>query len=201
MCESVTGLGSHPDNLKLQKLAFLFELRGQERRLRVGHYKFFRYRLGPYSKVLARDIERLEDLGFVTKASRRLTARARFLLEYARPEIDQAALARDAMLLLDGVAREYGKIESPRLVDMVYAMEVPVYDLGGQAMKVRQIESFLDILDPLHTDLGNVVPFSEDLAEVFREEMLLRPESLDPASASYKAVVKDALEKMNRLCR
>jgi uncharacterized protein YwgA len=196
LLDTVSQLGSQADNLKLQKLTFLHELMAQSEGLRSAHYKFFRYNLGPYSKVLANDVKLLESSGFVTKTTRQLTKRGRFLLELLSDQVAESPGAVRALELVNRVSHDYGKMSSPRLVDRVYAMKVPVYDLGGRVEKIRNVAMFLDILDPLNTDLGEVQPFSPDSKELIEEEMSLDPTELEPSSASYKAAVQGALDRI-----
>src|SRR5208282_4992798 len=79
-------------NLKIQKLAFIYELRGQEKNFKAAHYRFFRYTLGPYSKTLANDVLELKRFGFITSTSNQLTARGKFVLEYLSPYLENAAI-------------------------------------------------------------------------------------------------------------
>lgn len=189
-----------PDNLKIQKLTFLHELKGQDQGLQSAHYKFFRYTLGPFSKILARDVEFLEERGFITKTTRQLTKRGRFLLELLSDEV-RSPRARRALELQDETIREYGKVRSPKLVDRVYAMEVPVFDLGGERLRVKDISTFLDILDPVHSNLADVEPFDPDTVGMIREELKLDPAVLEPTHPSYQAAVRGALEKVDALLK
>lgn len=193
--EVLNEAGRRADNLKIQKLTFLHELKGQSEGLRSAHYKFFRYTYGPYSKILAQDVEFLEERGLITKTTRQLTKRGQFLLEILVDEI-QSAGAKRAVELIEATTREYAKLRSSRLVDRVYAMEVPVVDLGGKRVKVRDISTFLDILDPLHSDLADIDGFNAETVELIKEELEIDPADLESTSPSYKASVADALERM-----
>lgn len=197
LLESVNQRGGQADNLKVQKLTFLHELKAQEEGLRSAHYKFFRYNLGPYSKILAQDVELLEALGFITKTSRQLTKRGRFLLELLADEVQRSRAAQRAVELIQETAREYGRVRSDRLVDRVYAMSAPVYDLGGRVEKIRNISMFLDILDPVHTEnLADVGPLGKEAREIIKEELKVPCEALAPGSRGYKATVTAALERI-----
>ena len=200
LLDSVNESGGHADNLKIQKLTFLHELKGQEEGLRSAHFKFFRYNLGPYSKILAEDVKRLEALGCITKTSRQLTKRGRFLLELLGDDAAQSHVAKRAAELIEEIARQHGKKRSPRLVDEVYAMRVPVYDLGGHVESVRNIAMFLDILDPVHMEnLTEPALLSQETREIVKEELAIAPENLEPTSHSYRAAVAGALERIQSL--
>ncbi len=144
LLDCAAGVARATDNLKVQKLTFLHEFAAQGEGLATAHYKFFRYQFGPYSKVLAKDVELLEGLGFITKTSRRLTKRGQFLLEAVLGEMRESPGGKRATELIQTTAVSFGKVPSPKLVDMVYSMKVPVSDLGGEVTKIRDVEMFLE---------------------------------------------------------
>lgn len=196
LLDCAAGVAKATDNLKVQKLTFLHEFSAQGEGLATGHYKFFRYQFGPYSKVLAKDVELLEGLGFITKTSRRLTKRGQFLLESMLGEMSESSSGKRAIELIRGTALKFGPVPSSRLVDMVYSMTVPVCDLGGTVTKIRDVEMFLDILDPLHSGAADPATFKTDTLELFEQELAIRPEDLEPSSKAYQAAVSTALERM-----
>jgi hypothetical protein len=53
------------DNLKIQKIVFLTEIEGRNRNFAAANFPFFRYHFGPYSKVAANTVRKLEVFGFV----------------------------------------------------------------------------------------------------------------------------------------
>lgn len=193
--DSVNRISRIDGNLKVQKLIFLLELKGQEAGIKAAHYRFFRYQFGPYSGDLAGDTEILETLGFITKSSRQLTTRGRFLLEYVSDHIRSSEQAKDAIAIADRVSNEYGRRSGPKLTDIVYAMKVPVYDLGGSVQQVRAITTGLDILDPVNSPLNEVQPFDESVLGDLEEEFSIPIAHLEPTSPSYRAAIKGALSR------
>lgn len=77
---------------------------------------------------------------------------------------------------------------------MVYRMNVPVYEFN-ETMKVQDIPTFVDILDPANIDsLVEPSPFPDDVITDLEEEFSIPTEELEPSHASFKKAVKDALE-------
>lgn len=181
-------------NLKIQKMLFLHAFRGIGDKLKANHYKYFRYNLGPYSKDLANDIIKLERLGFINKASRKITKRGKLFLEYFYPEVNRRAGA--TLHYAKEVCEEYGKLSGPQLVNKVYKLSVPVYDFGGQTAVVKKIPIFTDIFDPLHDQTTNELPTLDDeTLRQMQEEFAITDEQLDPSNIGFKKSVNEALER------
>jgi hypothetical protein len=185
-------------NLKIQKLAFLLELKGQKRKVRVGHMRFSRYRYGPYSWELPDLVEFLETGEFITRTAKTLTKRGRFVLEYALPEIGD--VATNALDLTAQIAKDYGSLPGANLKNLVYSMRVPVYDKGGAQFRVKDLPIGIDILRPsampdLIEPSESVAPLLDDLASEFS----LSARDVDPTNprikrATAQAVVRAANE-------
>ena len=154
-------------NLKAQKLTFLLELYALRKSSVVGHYRFFRYQMGPYSPDLANDIRELETEELLSRSGRHLTPRGVFLHDYVAEMLSGNADLQMVTTLTSEVATSFGKKSGAALMNMVYGMRVPVFDLGRE-MKVLHIPSFLDILDPVHTpNLREIQPLSAPLGPGF----------------------------------
>jgi uncharacterized protein YwgA len=181
--------------LKVQKLSFITEVYGLNEGLAAMHFKFFRYTHGPYSRELARDIDRLVEAEVLT-ASKRLTKKAEYIIDYLTDEAKQAQAGSAALATIEKVTTEFGKFSGLKLRDLVYKMTVPVYDLGGETMKVRDIETFTDILVPSCTDdLANPSQIlTESMLEDINNEINLPPGTLDPTNRDYQRTVQDALQ-------
>ena len=109
------------DNLRIQKLGFRSELKGQLIGSLPVFFKFFRYNLGPYSKELAWQIRELEERYFIDSETRCLTWRGEYLLEYIEPEIQQHQAARRAIETIRETCEECRSIRSSSiLVDQTY---------------------------------------------------------------------------------
>lgn len=193
MVDCVNQISSIDGNLKMQKILFLHEFRGIQDGLKANHYKYFRYSYGPYSKDLANDLSRMEELGFVTKGSRRLTKRGNTFIQYFLPEVRRRlGLALD---FATEICHRYGRFSGPQLVNRVYALEVPVYDLNGEPRLVREISAFTDIFDPAHdTTTREISSLDEETLKQMREEFSISDELLDPSNLGFKKAVNEALE-------
>ena len=194
--EAVNRISQIDGNLKVQKLVFLAELNGQAVGLRNGHYRFFSYQYGPYSTHLAQDVGTLETLGFIAKTSRQLRQRGRFLLEYLDDYIKRSGEAIQALEIINQVVGEYGKLRGPKITDVVYRMQVPVHDLGGELERVRKIPLGLNILDPVNTKLVDVRPFDEEILKDLEEEFSIPAEDLQPTSRSFRETVGKAVARI-----
>ena len=183
-------------NLKAQKLTFLVELAGQKNGIRSAHYKFFRYQLGPYSRHLANDLSDLEAAGLLVKTTRSLTARGRFLHDYIRGAIRDDGLDADASLgVISGVATRYGRRSGAWLATHVYGLTVPVIDLGTE-QRVRDVDFFIDILDPLHTAGLADVQLPADLVQDINDEIRMPTDRLKPEHPTYRQSVRRALSRI-----
>jgi len=185
--------GRADGNTKLQKMTFLSELKGKEEGLRTAHYRFFRYTYGPYSPTLSGDVERLEELGFITKSSRKLTKRGEFLVEYVSDAIRHSATAVRAIDIIQEIAKTYARSTGTSLMNRVYGMTVQVHDLGGDLRKIRDVPMFLDILDPECEPLNEVQPFGDELLHDLKAEFAIPPENLELSSRSFQQTLTGAL--------
>jgi uncharacterized protein YwgA len=183
------------DNLKIQKLTFITETRALEAELKVSHYPFFRYNLGPFSKYLANDVRRLEENGFVDTETRSLTERGKYLIRYVTPEIRQSQNALRAFTIIDTVCNQFRVYRSSRLVDIVYDMSVPVFAFGNEIMKVRDIPMLTDILCPTESQGQEVGALSDEVVEDIKHELALTPADLNPQSEHIIESVTAALQR------
>lgn len=192
--QSVNRVSRIDGNLKAQKLSFITEVYGLEEGLAAMHFKFFRYTHGPYSKELARDIDRLVRAEVLTTTNR-LTKKAEFILDYLTDEARHAPSGRTVLATIERVTEEFGKFSGLKLRDMVYKMTVPVHEFGGELMKVRDIETFTDILVPSASrNLANPSQIiTDDMLEDIGNEIDLPAGALDSTSRDYQKTVQDAL--------
>lgn len=196
MFDCANQVASISGNIHIQKLAFIYELEGQRKGIKAAHYRFFRYTMGPFSKDLANDVGFLKELEFVTKWSNEVTHRGRFLLEYLGPHLNKARTATTALQILRKVCKEYAKFSGWDLMNQVYKMNVPVISYGNKRLKVKEIGSFIDILDPIRDDkLRDIEPLPEDTISDLKEEFAIQASRLDPQNASVRASVLRTLHR------
>lgn len=176
------------DNLRIQKLGFRSELKGQSIGQFPAFFPFFRYNLGPFSKELANQVSGLEERDFVDSESRSLTWRGKYLLEYVEPEIQRFDAAQASLEIIRETCAECSSIkESSRLVDATYNLKVPVAGLGGQIMRVRDIPMNTDILIP------NTIPalpmLSPEMVVNIEAEWRIPATALDSTSQEFNDAV------------
>jgi uncharacterized protein YwgA len=183
------------DNLRIQKLLFISEIRGREVDLKTAYYKFFRYNLGPYSSKLANDVRHLEAFGFIDSETRALTERGQYLYRYIREEIVGSDSAQKAIALIQDTCEQHCSRVSSKLVDFVYDLKVPVDGLGKEIWRVRDIPLRTDILIPEDSAAHDVGPLSEALIAEIEAEMQAPPISLDPASDEFQEAITERLRQ------
>jgi len=182
--------------LQLQKLIFLLEFEGQQAGLRAAHYRFFRYHRGPFSRELPEDVKLLAEFGFVLKSALKPTKRADFVIEYTAEYLNASNQAQRIIELVKDISSRYGKRSGWSLMNMVYKMNVPVFELG-EMMKVQDVPTFVDILDPTNTSsLAEPSPFPDDIVSDLEEEFSIPPEALDPENPSFKRTIRNAMDRL-----
>jgi uncharacterized protein YwgA len=168
------------DNLKIQKVTFVSENEARGEKLKAAYFPFFRYNLGPYSKILANDVRRLEDFGFVNPESRLPTERGRYILEYVQEFIKESKQAQYSINILRSVCKTYKDVKSSKLVDIVYKMKVPVVQYCGEVRAVKDIPLYVDILDPENEYLSDLPPIPQQILEDLEAEFSTSSEDLNP---------------------
>ncbi len=182
------------DNLRIQKLGFRSELKGQSAGNLPAFFKFFRYDLGPYSKELAWQIRGLEERDFINSETRCLTWRGEYLLDYIEPEIQQHEAARRAIETIRETCEECRSIRaSSTLVDQTYELRVPVAGMGNQIMRVKDIPMNTDIIVPPHS-LPHPMLSTDAIADI-EEEWQISASSLDPSTPEFNEAVDAAYSR------
>lgn len=147
--------GARPiDRLRLQKLCFLLEQGWFAERRKGLNYRFFRYRYGPFTPELYQTEVDLavagliEDRGSWTFV---LTDEGRRFAEALRDELEQEADNHPFLADIERVARDYGALHTPELLEKVYSMEtVP---LGWrEGWPLRDVPIGLDLTRPLELE-------------------------------------------------
>jgi len=183
------------DNLKIQKIVFLSEIEGRNREFAAANYPFFRYHFGPYSKVAANAVRKLEVFGFVDPEFHRPTERGQYVLDYVCEFVRHSAKAVEALEILQTTCEKYRNTKSSDLVNIVYGLRVSVVGMGGKIMTVREIPECVDIIVPAEEKLETFVPFPQDLLGDLVTEFSLRPDDLNPNKPENIAFAKAAIER------
>ncbi len=183
------------DNLKIQKIVFVSEIEGRNRNFAVANYPFFRFHYGPYSKVAANTVRKLEVFGFVDPEFHKPTERGQYVLDYVSEFITHSSKAVEALKILQATCKQYRDTKSSQLVNIVYGMKVSVVGMGGKMMTVREIPECVDIIVPAEEKLETFIPFPEDLFGDLVTEFSLRPDDLNPNKPENIAFTKAAMER------
>lgn len=108
--------------LKLQKLVFLTQRKSVKQKAKGFSYNFFRWRMGPFSADVNKDLDLLVDCGYVTgKHNIRLTSMAEAVLEKCKEIIDDNSYF---VTNIRRTAGNYAKYYPDELKDRVYKISV-----------------------------------------------------------------------------
>src|ERR1700722_14942341 len=167
------------DNLKIQKVVFVSEDEARKQKFLAAHFPFYRNKFGPYSPLLANDVRKLEDCGFIYPEIRQPTKRGQYLLDYVADDIQQSKSASHSLDLLIAVRNEYQGMGSFALKDIVYDMQVAVAGLKGTVMAVKDIPMRATIIHPALEGFGEIPSLPNDLLDDICIELSLLAEDLD----------------------
>ncbi len=185
--------------LKIQNLMFLFEVKGQEHGLRMGHYRFLRYTHGPFSPTLGEDVKKLHELAFLSGARNVLTKRGRFVIDYVSDWVSSSADGTKTHDLVAEIAKKYGRLSGAALKDLVLSMTIPVAEHSERLEKIADVPILVDLVDPERKNGLSDVRFPASLVSELTEEFALDPKVLNPSSASYVKSVRKALKAADDL--
>jgi hypothetical protein len=197
--DEVNKKSSVDGRLKIQNLTFLLELTGQERGLRMAHYRFLRYTHGAFSPTLAADVKKLHGLAFFSGAGNVLTKRGRFIVDYVSDWVSSSATGTKIHDLVAEIARKYGKLSGTALRDLVLSMTIPVAEHSERLEKLADVPILVDLLDPERKSGLSEVDLPANLAAELAEEFALDPNALNPSNASYIQSVRKALKAADEL--
>lgn len=178
---------------KLQKTAFLVELRLKERGLVGPHFRFIRYVNGPFSRQLWDTFDTLAEAGFVTKTGFRLTDRGRFLLELVMPELRRAAGNRRSFRVIDEVLESCTGRHGAGLIKEVYQLEVASEDAPEKRVKVIDIAFGAEIIVP--PSGGLEIP--PELELLLKEELELTDAELKQAEHRLPEIERRAIKNLS----
>lgn len=150
--------------IKLQKLPFLSELKMNTKGIKGFSYCFFRFHYGPMSKEVYCDRDILSLSGMITKRPPyALTERGKDILEQSKK-----VLRKNFMILkyIDVITKKYAATNPWKLTEMIYEMELVPIDIPYKKMKVKEIQSCLDIIRGLEEGEYELkFKISEDLVD------------------------------------
>jgi len=168
-------------NIKFQKLVFLSEWNLIKKDIKAFHFKFFRYRLGPFSKELLLDQQELTEKGYIT-GGLALKEKAVDLLEYVVAATKDIRTNQEVYNTIEATCTEYGKKTALSLMDLVYKMKIRPHDMPGEEMPIRKIPAFMDIFVPEVQQMSQQFELPEyllnDIAEDFGSQGLSEAEKV-----------------------
>lgn len=183
------------DNLKIQKVVFISEDQARKEQILAAHFPFYRNKLGPYSPVLANDVRKLEDYGFVDPETRQPTDRGRYLLDYIADDLQQSKSARHSLEILAITQSKYQDTGSFHLKDLVYEMPVSVTGLKGSVMPVKEIPIRTAIIHPALEQVRESPSLPSDLLDDVCVEFSLTRDDLDPDSPANIELARETLAR------
>src|SRR5581483_492115 len=165
-----------------------------KKKLKGAHFPFFRYTYGPFSREVANDVRKLEDLGFLHPETREATERAKYLLDYTEEFVKSSKPAQSSLRIVSQTCRKYRGVKSTKLVDIVYKMKVPVAQFQGRIMSVREIPLRADIIRPDIDILPDLSVFPPQAIEDLATEFTLSAEDLNPVNPDNLVLARAALD-------
>lgn len=192
--------GGISGNLKFQKLAFLSEWELIKKGIKALHLKFFKYKLGPYSKELMLDQQDLVEKGYLT-GGYTLKEKATDLLDYVLSVTSDSDINKEAFRSVIETCEEYGKYNGLRLQRIVYDMKITPHDMPASTMKIVDIPTHVDIFVPEVLKLENELELPDfllrDIAEEFEGRELTEAEKSKLDKETFDNLALSLLPRMN----
>jgi len=167
--------------IKFQKMFFLSELMLEQERIQGLTFRYFRYNNGPFSKDLFATFENLETHG-LTKG----TSSKRFKLtkegEYLFETIKSSGLYKsniEVIRFIDETIKKYGNKVGTDLMNIVYGIKVPLWNLNTHSVtykKIKSIDTYTDLLPFDFIKYKKKFSIPDDLIEDLLYEFSLTPE-------------------------
>jgi hypothetical protein len=176
---------------KVQKVAFLVQLRLRDLGLKGPHFKFFRFTNGPFSRHLWDTFDELAEAGFVKRQTFELTQRGQFLHELALAVLKDVPDSLRALEASERVLRGCRKYTGQQLMERVYDLKVAPDEAPDRPVKIRDMPTFLDILCP---PPGSGLP--TEAVQLIQDELRLTDAELEAARRRAPAVEREAVTRL-----
>jgi uncharacterized protein YwgA len=183
------------DNVEIQKLSFLTEIGARDQNLKAAYFRFYREKFGPYSTSVANAVTSFEKLGLINQENRELRDRGRYLLRYARPDIEKSETAMEALRLISDVSNEWKDYRGWSIKEKVYELDVAVQGLGGRTMTMPQIPLYIEIVNPETAPGRDITGISPELVADICAELAIPSSRLDADSEEVWAHSLEALKE------
>ena len=192
--------GGISGNLKFQKLTFLSEWELIKKGIKALHLKFFKYKLGPWSKDLMFDQQYLIEKGYLTGGFA-LKEKATCLLDYFLAVASDSAVNKEALGTIIDTCEGYGKYTGLQLQRIVYDMKIAPHDMPTSMLKIADIPAFVDIFVPEVLTLKRTLELPEfllrDIAEDFEGKELSEAEKAKLDKESFDNLALSLIPGMN----
>jgi len=145
LLEKASGYREMDSRMKVQKLHFLSQKQMTDNETKGTDLKFFTYRRGPYSKLLANDLRALQKLGLVTKGHQ-VTDRGKEILGRYREVFERESNAVISSHI-QSILEEYGRLSAEQLEKI--ALDVRIKPAGvwvSELVRVGELPAFIDLL-------------------------------------------------------
>jgi len=156
--------------IKFQKLFFLSELMVEQDRIQALTFGYFRYNCGPFSKNLLETFEDMEKHGFAKgrlSGDFELTKEGKYLFEV----IESSGLYKanlDSIKVIDETINKYGSKDGIALMNMVYNIEIPLWNESTRSViykEIKDIKAHIDLLPFYFINYKKKFSISEDLVD------------------------------------
>lgn len=172
------------NKIKCMKLPFLVEYPMFEKRSKVFNLTFFQYEYGPFSKHIYEvwgDLEGVGCLSFVKKNWIELEDEGHQIAHAFINEVLNKTENQVFLEQLQDVARKYGRLAPPAIMNVVYNMEVYALDLGRK-LKVQDA--------PMGTNLIYTLDDNEAKSKLKVDQSWLETLAIALTPANKRSVVQ-----------
>lgn len=184
-------------NLKLQKQVFLNELKLIESNTGGLYYKYYRYKLGPFSTDLLTDFTVLVNKGFVHKTTYRLTRRGQYLIDFVEGSIRNYRHNEKIFGLIKHTTEKYRKYTGIQLMKLIYNLEVEPEDMPGKKVKIEDIPTFTDILLPECRSFKHELKIPAHILSDIKEELAMDRDTWDCLEETHANAIRKATRSLS----
>ena len=173
--DAITRSGGHPGKVLFHKVIFAIRLRLGERA--APEYQFRRWKHGPWSPVLANDLDQLADYDLVRPDVLVTTERGAQLVHAFRPDLQQAN--RETFAAIDAEAAKRATWSGSRAKEEAYAYKVRIVEneLGAATSRTVPLKDIAEGTDlEISGDPAPEFKADDDLLRELAFSLALTPE-------------------------
>lgn len=148
LLDKASGHREMASRMKVQKLHFLSQKQMTDDEIKGTDLKFFTYRRGPYSVVLANDLRALQKLDLITE-SHQVTDRGKLILSRYGEVFEREP---NAIIIshIESIVGEYGHLSAVQLENIAknIMMKPPGFWIS-ELVRIGDLSPYVDLLVPL----------------------------------------------------